>query len=499
MSETAQLLLLLASALLTALGIAVAAARLRFALLGAALVLALSLVCGLAWDGPLESPREHPLLLVAAVLLALALLSSLAWFLRSRMQLVPLLLIAALPFRIPVDIGSSSSNLLVPLYLVIAVAMAAAIWNSLAERIDSGSGFSDRPLDLVLGVAVLIFALQAIYSQDVTAAARTVGFFLVPFAALYALLIGVDWNRALLFKALAVVGVEAALFALVGIAQAGVGEIFWNPALMASNDFHLYFRANSLFWDPNIFGRYLALAITVIVSALVWIDDRRKSTIVASLVGLLWVGLLFAWSQSSFISLIVGLLVLLALRYRLRWAVITAPIAVLGVVVAVVAGAGEGDSRGAAAAATSGRTSLVSGGLALAADRPLAGWGSGSFSRAFAQREGLDPDQTSISHNEVVTVAAEQGLVGLLVYALVLVAACWTLFGSMRRVAPGLGGSPPSGLESAALIRARIALAAAFSLIFAHTMGYAGFLTDPLSWAILAVAAALGGHLKTRG
>ena len=69
----------------------------------------------------------------------------------------------------------------------------------------------------------------------------------------------------------------------------------------------------------------------------------------------------------------------------------------------------------------------------------------------------------------------------------------------MRRVAPGLGGSPPAGLEPAARIRARIALAAAFSVIFAHTMGYAGFLTDPLTWAILAVAAALGGRLKTRG
>ena len=499
MSETAQLVLLIVASLLAALGISVAAARPRCGLLGAALVVAFALVCGLAWDGALEAPREHPLLLAVAVLVALALLSSLAWLLRSRMDLVPLLLIAALPFRIPVDIGSSSSNLLVPLYLVIAVALVAAIWNSMVERSGTSIGFSDRPLDLVLGIAILIFALQAIYSQDVPAAARTTAFFLVPFAALYALLVDVDWSRDLLFKGLVVIGAEAALFALVGITQAGIGEIFWNPALMASNDFHLYFRANSLFWDPNIFGRYLALAITVVVAAIVWIDDRRKSTVASLGVALLWVGLLFAWSQSSFISLIAGLLVLLALRYRLRWAVIAAPIAVVGVVAAVVAGAGDGDSRGAAATATSGRTSLVSGGLALAADRPLAGWGSGSFSRAFAQREGLDPDQTSISHNEVVTVAAEQGLVGLLVYALVLVAACWTLFGSMRRVAPGLGGTVPNGLEPAASVRARIALAAAFCLILAHTMGYAGFLTDPLSWAILAVAAALGARVSKRG
>ena len=498
MSDSAQLFLILLSAILAASGIAAAVPRVRWTLSGGALVAAFVLICGLAWEGPLEGPREHPLLLCLAGLLAVLALVGIAWCLRKRPNLVPLLLVAALPFRIPVDLGGSTANLLVPLYLVIAASVLAAIWNAIGERQAPVARVSKRPLDLALATAVVVFALQAVYSDDVAAASRTVGFFLVPFASAYGLLSQVDWNRDLLLKGLAVVAFEATVFALVGIAQAAVGEIFWNPALMASNDFHLYFRANSLFWDPNIFGRYLALSITLIVSALVWLDDRRRSGYLSLGVGLLWAGLLFAWSQSSFISLIVGLLVLLALRYRLRWALIAAPIAVIGVIVAVIAGAGDGDSRGAAAAATSGRTSLVSGGLALAADRPIAGWGSGSFSSAFAQREGLDPDQTSVSHNEVITVAAEQGVVGLLVYVLVLVAAAWTLFGSMRSVAPGLGGTPPRGAEQAVTVRSRIALAASFCLIFAHTMGYAGFLTDPLTWAILAVAAALFGRANER-
>ena len=498
MSETTELIFLLVAAFLAAAGMAAASPKPRWTLFGAALVTAFALICGLAWDGPLEGPRREPLLLGVAVILLLAGLGLLAWFLRSRWNLVPLLLIAALPFRIPVDLGGSTSNLLVPLYLLIAGSVIAAIWNSIGDRPDSARGLSKRPLDLALAIAVVVFAVQAVYSADVSSAARTVGFFLVPFAAAYGLLSRVEWNRELLLRGLAVVGVEAGVFALVGIVQAVYGEIFWNPALMASNDFHLYFRANSLFWDPNIFGRYLALAITVIVSALVWIDDRRRSSYLALVVAFLWAGLLFAWSQSSFISLIVGLLILVALRYRLRWALVAAPIAVIGVIVAVVAGAGDGDSRGAAAAATSGRTSLVSGGLALAADRPFAGWGSGAFSSAFAQREGLDPDQTSVSHNEVVTVAAEQGLVGLLVYALVLAVSAWTLFGSISAVAPGLGGSLPRGLEPASRVQARIALAGAFCLIFAHTMGYAGFFTDPLTWAILAVAASLTGRKGER-
>ncbi len=31
--------------------------------------------------------------------------------------------------------------------------------------------------------------------------------------------------------------------------------------MIRSNEFHIYFRVNSVFWDPNVYGRYLALAI----------------------------------------------------------------------------------------------------------------------------------------------------------------------------------------------------------------------------------------------
>jgi hypothetical protein len=38
---------------------------------------------------------------------------------------------------------------------------------------------------------------------------------------------------------------------------------------------------------------------------------------------------------------------------------------------------------------------------------------------------------------------------------------------------------------------ARIAIAAAFGALLVHTIGYAGYLTDPLTWALLAAGAAL--------
>ena len=60
----------------------------------------------------------------------------------------------------------------------------------------------------------------------------------------------------------------------------------------------------------------------------------------------------------------------------------------------------------------------------LFADRPLWGYGSGSFARAFRQeRQGNQQQAVSASHTLPITVAAEQGLIGFGAYLLVLVAA----------------------------------------------------------------------------
>ena len=45
--------------------------------------------------------------------------------------------------------------------------------------------------------------------------------------------------------------------------------------MIRSNEFHTYFRVNSVFWDPNVYGRYLALVIVVATAALLWAKERR--------------------------------------------------------------------------------------------------------------------------------------------------------------------------------------------------------------------------------
>jgi putative inorganic carbon (HCO3(-)) transporter len=495
-SEALQLTGAIAAALLAAAGLLLDDARARRLALGAALLAAAGVVAGQAWDGQLADLRSEPVRLAGVAIAGAAVVGLLAIAFKRWRWGFPLAAIAVLAVRIPVDVGGESVNLLVPLYGVIAAGVLA--------RLDPGDRDAAGPLRvpgglaLVLALAVVAYAVQAIYSNDVEFAARNVAFFLVPFAALFALLAERDWGPRLLAAALAVVAIEAVAFALVAIGQQALGELFWNDSLQASNDFHFYFRSNSVFWDPNIFGRYLAVGLVLLCAALLFERRRREAIWLAGAVAIAWVGLLCSFSQTSFIALLAGLLVLCALRFSLRWAVLAAPVLLLAVLGAIFIGGNEDDNRGELADRSSGHSTLIEGGLELAADRPLYGYGSASFPIAFREREDIRPGRTTVSHNEPVTVAAEQGLVGLIIYVALLLLGLRTLFAGMRAVAPGLwpgGGRPqadgrPSGLAPA-VQAARIGIAAGFCALLVHTIGYASYLSDPLTWALLAIGSAL--------
>src|SRR5258708_33792814 len=81
-------------------------------------------------------------------------------------------------------------------------------------------------------------------------------------------------------------------------------------------------------------------------------------------------------------------------------------------------------SGGSTSNAPSGRTKLISGGLELFAERPLDGYGSGSFETEYKRHDRTTAENaTSASHTIPVTVAAEQGLLGLALYVALLLSA----------------------------------------------------------------------------
>src|SRR4051794_41793823 len=82
----------------------------------------------------------------------------------------------------------------------------------------------------------------------------------------------------------------------------------------------------------------------------------------------------------------------------------------------------------------------MKGGLRMFADRPVYGYGAGSFAERFRAREKKGEAQAaSASHTIPITVAAEQGAIGLAAYLFVLVSAFRLLFGGLLRLRRGGG------------------------------------------------------------
>jgi O-antigen ligase len=267
----------------------------------------------------------------------------------------------------------------------------------------------------------------------------------------------------------------ALVFAGIGFVEFATKKIILNPKLVFANDLHQYFTVNSVFFDPDIFGRFLALVMILIAVGLIYRRSGREQLWITVVLGILWVGLLFTLSRSSLGALLVGLGALAALRWNVSRALfVAAGVVAIGAAVIAITPSTFGVNQGANNA-SSGRANLVSGGLSLFADRPLWGYGSGSFQTEYCKRHS-GFSQLCASHTIPVTIAAEQGLIGEVVYlALVLVALVTLLRGT--RADP-----------------TRAAIGAAFLALVFHTLLYADFLEDPVTWALLGVGVALARH-----
>ena len=326
----------------------------------------------------------------------------------------------------------------------------------------------------------MLYAVQSVYAEDSAKALEQVVFFYVPFALLFALLRGLAWRpRTLACGPAARSSLLALVFTAIGFWEFQTRHLLLNPKVIASNQVEEYFRVNSLFFDPNIYGRFLALVMIGLASVLIWAKRPRSLALTIAALVVLWGGLITTLSQSSFAALLLGLLVLAWLRF--------------GGKVVRLAGAGRGRDRRRDRArrsarslkidindadslnsATSGRFDLMEGGIDLAREKPLLGWGSGSFNAEYRSHErSSGREATAASHTIPITVAAEQGIIGLAAYVALLALA-------FVRLLRGARGSP-----------VRAAIAAGFFALVLHTWLYAAFLEDPVTWTLLALGTAL--------
>ena len=485
------------AAVLVALALVHSDTRARAAAMLGALVLAPALLLADIWNSPqLSIIHRHPLVATALALVALALVALLANQIARRPWLLAPLVTFALPFRVPISTGGTTSNLLVPLYLVVGAGTLAFVVAALRGRTSSpqANGVADSPpaahwVERLLALYVVLYAIQAIYSPDFEKALQQMAFFYVPFALMFCMLRRLRWTGQLLRQCLMLVVGLALVFVGIGFVEYATKSLLLNPKLIAQNNVHTYFAINSVFFDPDIFGRFLALVMIILAAVLLYARRQQEQLTSAVALAVLWGGLVLTLSRSSLGALLVGLGILAAMRWKARPVLLaTIAVIVIGAAALAISPKTFGLNQGLNGA-SSGRAGLVSGGLQLFGDRPVWGYGSGSFEVEYQCRI-QHPCRTAsttvkcpnlcASHTIAITIAAEQGLIGELPYIALVIAAGVML------------------VQGARYDPARAAVAAAFLALVFHTQLYADFLEDPVSWTLLAAGVALVYAARTR-
>lgn len=182
-------------------------------------------------------------------------------------------------------------------------------------------------------------------------------------------------------------------------------------------------RVNATFVDPNIFARYLVLAIVANLilqyfNAVAW----KRSVYFGSLLGLLG-ALAVTLSRSGVVTLVIILVLLLLLVPRKR---MIQPIGLMVLIGAVIVAMRPivwqrlltiQDGFGALGQ----RKYLLTASWAMFTDHPILGVGLGGFQKMFLTNYSslMTNGGATLSHTTILTITAELGLLGLTALALV--------------------------------------------------------------------------------
>ena len=397
------------------------------------------------------------------------------WALLRVPYLLPFATLACVPARIPILLGGDDANLLLPLYVVVASLAVALGWQLIITRENRSRELG--PVAIPLAAFVAWTGLTLAWTVDLREGAIFVGAFILPFGLLALAFARLPWRgRYITWLWVALVGTALA-FASIGAYQWGTRDVFWNPKVIVGNAYAPFFRVNSIFWDPSIYGRYLTIGILTALAGILLGGVRGwRLAGLYGVVAAMWVGLFFSFSQSSFVALAVGVLVAAIVIWG-RAAVVATLIATVVVAALVIALPQTRDriekkSRSGVSSVTSTRSTLVGQGLRIALANPVGGVGVGGFKLAYAERTGLrgKRPKKAASHTAPVTIAAEEGLPGLVLFG-------WLCAAALLAALRGLG----RGFTS----RVSFAVGLTLVAIIVHSFFYSAFFEDPMTWAML--------------
>ena len=407
----------------------------------------------------------------SAVQLAVALVGAalvaplLAWLFRREPWLIAFLTLAFIPFRI----HFLHHQLLVALYAVALGAAALLLWQ-LVEGDDRSRelGIASWPLALYLGW----IGLSVEWTVGLHAAVIDLLAFYIPFTIIALSIARLPWRPSRVRFLYGELAVMALIFAAVGFYQYETRSIFQNSKVRSATPTRHSSGSTPCSSIPRSTGGSLVIALIPTAVLIVrgrsdWGSRRFAGAAVV------WLGLLISFSQSSFAALLVAVFLLSAVVWR--WKSLSR------------AGGrrrrGRRD-RGDAAQAHACAAPSHDLGSQRRDERPCEsrrqrdpdregapalGVGLGGFEHAYSKRTHRTP-RRSASHNTPVTVAAEQGGIGLILYFALLGA---LVVAAYRRINHRVFGM--------------LALSAGLGLvaIFVHSLAYNDFFEDPTTWGMI--------------
>jgi O-antigen ligase len=221
------------------------------------------------------------------------------------------------------------------------------------------------------------------------------------------------------FPVLTMILLAAALGTIVAVTSGPDGSGPLGALVAPSSDARA--RASGAFGNPNEYGSYVAMSITLAVGLLLATRHWAARVALAIVVGILVVGIILAFSRSAIISLAIGLVALVFVRDRRAGVVVVlVALATLAITFPLLVDArltsslGSADPMAQAALAGSdaSRLARVLAGPDLFLSSPIFGVGLGGY-------HAITGDA---SHNWYMTVIAEEGLAGAAIWLFLLLA-----------------------------------------------------------------------------
>lgn len=246
-------------------------------------------------------------------------------------------------------------------------------------------------------------------------------------------------------------------------------------------------RVNATFVDPNIFARYLILAIVAnLILQYLNTEAWKRVAYIGSLLGLMG-ALAITLSRSGILTLAIVLVLMVLLIPRKR---MIQPIGLLGLIgVVIIAmrptiwqrlltfreGFGALDAQ---------RQYLWKAAWAMFTDHPILGGGLGGFQEMFLTQYFRfktaipDAEGATLSHTTILTIAAELGVMGLAALAWVWIALIRVLRG-LRKLGPD-----QNGLER---YIPGVGYFLWISAVFISSQAEARFFEDPIIWISMGI------------